>query len=103
EAGGAVESNVTIDEAESEPPDDEAESEPPDDEAESEPPDDHSTESVETVRGIGPAYAERLGTADVETVGDLAEADAAALSEQIDVAESRVTRWIDRARDRTGA
>jgi predicted flap endonuclease-1-like 5' DNA nuclease len=94
EAGGAVESGVTIDEAET-PPTDE-------DDVESDPPEDDSDEHVETVRGIGPAYAERLADAGVETVGDLAAADAGALSRQIDVAESRIVRWIDRARDRRG-
>jgi predicted flap endonuclease-1-like 5' DNA nuclease len=89
EAGGAVESDVTIDEAET------------DRSAAGDAGADDAAESVETVRGIGPAYAERLANAGVATVGDLAAADAAALSEQIGVAESRIARWVDRARDRT--
>ncbi|WP_343161211.1 helix-hairpin-helix domain-containing protein [Halogeometricum sp. CBA1124] len=48
---------------------------------------------------MGPAYAERLADAGVETVVDLADADAESLAEEIDVSEKRVQRWIDRATD----
>ncbi|MFB6107539.1 MAG: helix-hairpin-helix domain-containing protein [Haloplanus sp.] len=58
-----------------------------------------STESVETVKGIGPAYAERLAAVGVETVWDLADADAADLAAEIDLSEKRVGRWIERARE----
>ncbi|WP_158853432.1 helix-hairpin-helix domain-containing protein [Halorhabdus sp. CUG00001] len=60
-------------------------------------PDGTATEDVQSIKGIGPAYAERLADADVETVGDLAAADAGTLSEQTGIAQSRVTTWIDRA------
>lgn len=52
---------------------------------------------VETVKGIGPSYAERLAEADVETVGELVGADAGALAERVDVSEDRVERWIENA------
>ncbi len=52
---------------------------------------------VETVTGIGPAYGERLGEIGIETVADLATADAAAVAEQTSVSESRVEKWIARA------
>jgi predicted flap endonuclease-1-like 5' DNA nuclease len=55
--------------------------------------------SVNTVKGIGPAYADRLEEAGVHTVHDLATADAAELAEQISVSEKRVGRWIDRAKE----
>lgn len=55
-------------------------------------------EPVDTISGIGPAYAERLGEAGIETVGDLAAADAAALAEETGLGEGRVTGWIERAR-----
>ncbi|MEF8818725.1 MAG: helix-hairpin-helix domain-containing protein [Haloferacaceae archaeon] len=105
EAGGAVESNVTLDDegtdtvggADEEADDAASEPTPPT----GDPAD--GAEPVETVRGIGPAYAERLAAASVETVDDLAAADAADLAERIEVAESRVDRWIDRARDGTDA
>lgn len=62
-------------------------------------PADAGGESVDTLSGIGPAYAERLGDAGVETVADLADADAAAVSEETDIAEGRVQGWIDQARE----
>ncbi len=89
EAGGAAESDAGVESLVDEAEDD-------GDEAEA---DQH--DPVETVRGIGPAYADRLGDAGVETVPDLAAADPTALAAAIEVAESRVERWVDRARDRT--
>ncbi len=107
EAGGAVESNVTLDDegvgidaaggADEDADDGTSEPAPATGDLAD------GAESVETVRGIGPAYAERLAAVGVETVGGLAAADAADLAERIEVAESRVDRWIGRARDRTDA
>jgi predicted flap endonuclease-1-like 5' DNA nuclease len=57
-------------------------------------------ESVEVIKGIGPAYAERLANAGVDSVADLAAADASVLSEAVDLSEKRVGRWIDRAQER---
>jgi len=57
-------------------------------------------ESVEVIKGIGPAYAERLSAAGVESVADLAAADAEELAPRIDLSAKRVGRWIDRAKDR---
>lgn len=54
---------------------------------------------VVELKGIGPAYSDRLSEADIDTAEDLAEADAAALSEEISVPEKTVQKWIDRARD----
>ena len=54
-------------------------------------------DSVETVDGIGPAYAERLGNAGVETVPELREADAVSLAEATDISEKRISRWEERA------
>ena len=56
-------------------------------------------EPVETIKGIGPAYADRLETVGIETVGELAAADAAEVADGIDVSDSRVGDWIERARD----
>ncbi|WP_423751221.1 helix-hairpin-helix domain-containing protein [Salinirarus marinus] len=58
-----------------------------------------AAESVDVLKGIGPAYAERLGDADVYTVGDLRDADAAELAAATDLSETRVSRWIERAND----
>mgnify|MGYP000740104673 CR=1 FL=1 len=57
------------------------------------------TEDVQSISGIGPAYAERLAEADVETVADLAAADAEAVAETTGIALSRVEGWIDQARE----
>lgn len=57
-------------------------------------------ESPDVLDGIGPAYAERLSDAGVETVADLAAADAADLAEESDIAEGRIETWIERARNR---
>ncbi|WP_312909070.1 helix-hairpin-helix domain-containing protein [Natronosalvus caseinilyticus] len=60
-------------------------------------PDDHSQEPVDVIKGIGPAYADRLEGAGVETVADLATADADSLSEDTDISAKRLQGWIDRA------
>lgn len=54
-------------------------------------------EPVDTITGIGPAYAERLADAGVHTVADLADADAAELADAIDVSETRIEGWIEQA------
>ncbi|PSQ33722.1 hypothetical protein BRD05_08165 [Halobacteriales archaeon QS_9_70_65] len=53
--------------------------------------------SVEEVSGIGPAYAERLSTAGVDTVGDLLAADPEKLADSTDISAKRIGRWQDRA------
>lgn len=57
-----------------------------------------SSEPVETIRGIGPAYAERLAEAGIETVADLAGADAEAVAQETDIAQGRVEDWIEEAK-----
>lgn len=57
-------------------------------------------ESVDMIKGIGPTYAERLGEAGVDTVADLAHADAAELAEETDISETRLSNWIEKARHR---
>ncbi len=56
--------------------------------------------SVDVVEGVGPTYAGRLVEAGVETVADLAAADAADLAERADLPANRLEDWIDRARER---
>jgi polyhydroxyalkanoate synthase len=62
--------------------------------------DTHGTD-LEEIQGIGPAYADRLRNAGIDTAEELAEADGAAVGEEIDVSEDRVVEWIERAVDLT--
>jgi predicted flap endonuclease-1-like 5' DNA nuclease len=62
--------------------------------------DEGARESTEVIKGIGPAYAERLSKAGIESVADLADADPAELPSAVDLSEKRIGRWIERARDR---
>lgn len=68
--------------------------------AEDEIPHSEGEETVEILKGIGPSYAERLEDAGVETVADLAAADADELAEDVDLSPKRVGRWVQRANDR---
>ena len=52
---------------------------------------------VEEIKGIGPAYGERLADAGVHTVSDLAAADAADLAAATGIEEGRIGGWIERA------
>jgi predicted flap endonuclease-1-like 5' DNA nuclease len=58
---------------------------------------DGSEASVESVSGIGPAYAERLEAAGVETVADLLAADPEAIAAESDLSEKRVSGWQETA------
>jgi predicted flap endonuclease-1-like 5' DNA nuclease len=52
---------------------------------------------LESVSGIGPAYATRLNEAGVRGVSDLLEADATAVAEETGISEKRISRWQERA------
>jgi predicted flap endonuclease-1-like 5' DNA nuclease len=52
-------------------------------------------EGIETLDGIGESRAERLREANIETLADLAAADATAVAEVTDVSEDRAREWID--------
>ena len=56
-------------------------------------------ESVERIKGIGPAYGDRLAEAGIETVDQLAAADPAEVAERASVGEGRAATWIDRAKE----
>lgn len=56
--------------------------------------------TLESVSGIGPAYAERIREAGIETVAELAAADTEGLAERVDVSSARVGDWIEAANDR---
>jgi len=53
---------------------------------------------VEDLKGIGPTYGERLREAGYGTVDALAAADADTVADESGIAESRIEKWIDRAR-----
>jgi predicted flap endonuclease-1-like 5' DNA nuclease len=57
-------------------------------------------EPVDEIKGIGPAYADRLAEAGVYTVADLAAADAAELDDATDIGGGRLETWIERAKAR---
>lgn len=73
--------------------DDEADADEADEEVDSEP--------VDEIKGIGPAYADRLGTVGIETIADLADADPEAIASETDISETRVTEWVKRAKARS--
>lgn len=57
----------------------------------------HETRDLETVEGIGSAYAERLTDAGVTDTAKLVDADPEALAAETDIAAGRIRSWIERA------
>lgn len=53
---------------------------------------------VTDVQGIGPATAEKLAKAEIETVADLAEADAAEVAKSTGIAQDKVEEYIASAK-----
>ena len=53
---------------------------------------------LESVEGIGPAYAARLQEAGVEDVDDLLSVDADDLARESGIAAGRIRTWVERAR-----
>ena len=101
DADGATEGGAGTDGEDAEPTDgtDDAETTGTDEADDADTAADGSTEPVETITGIGPAYGGRLAEYGIETVGELAAADPADVAEGIDVSESRVSDWVERAND----
>lgn len=62
---------------------------------ESEPGDDATP--VEDIKGVGPTYADRLGEAEINSVEQLANADAETLADKTGISETRLQNWIDQA------
>lgn len=58
-----------------------------------------SGDPVTEIKGIGPAYADRLHGQGIETVSQLADADPAAIAAETDLGEGRVSDWVERAHD----
>lgn len=59
---------------------------------------DADSAALEDIKGIGPTYGDKLREAGIETVPDLAAADAAALADETAISETRLVTWIERAR-----
>lgn len=74
--------------------------EPADNDREAQADDGADAENVTSIDGVGPAYGERLASAGITTVGDLAEADIDAVVAETDLSETRLERWVAAARDR---
>jgi predicted flap endonuclease-1-like 5' DNA nuclease len=54
-------------------------------------------ENLETIDGVGSTYAERLSQAGIETINDLANAQAEAVADAAAISENRATAWIEAA------
>jgi len=65
-----------------------------------EPDDATASVSTEKIKGIGPTYSQRLASAGVESVADLAAADPETLAAETGISETRLSNWIERARVR---
>lgn len=62
-----------------------------------------SAGDLESLEGVGPAYAERLQEAGVRNVADLPDVDAGDLARETGIAEGRIRDWAEQASDRVGA
>lgn len=61
---------------------------------------DASGGDLESLEGIGPAYAERLQEAGVRNVADLPGVDAGDLARETGIEEGRIRDWVEQAGDR---
>lgn len=66
-------------------------------------PEDRSAVELESIEGIGPAYATRLHEAGVTNVADLETVDPDDLAQESGIGEARIRGWVERARDRENA
>ena len=98
-AGTEDEPSADIEEAESDRTADETTGEDEPDDAADATGEAGSSESPDVLNGIGPAYAERLEDAGVDTVAELATADAADLADETGLGEGRIANWIEQAKE----
>ena len=59
-----------------------------------------SDDPVTDIKGIGPTYAEQLAAAGIETVADLAAADADTIEAETGLSATRAAGWIEQAQAR---
>lgn len=57
-------------------------------------------DDLESIDGIGPAYAARLRAAGVDDVAALGSMDAHDVARQSGIAERRIRSWVEQARER---
>ena len=62
--------------------------------------DEGDADELDTLEGIGPAYADRLRDAGVDDLSALVAADPTDLARESGIAEGRIRTWIDRASER---
>lgn len=65
--------------------------------------DQEPADGLQAIDGIGAAYADRLQTAGVSTVAELATADPDDLAGAIDVSSKLTRRWVNQAREAVGS
>lgn len=61
--------------------------------------DNEPSDPVESISGIGPSYADRLGQAGVESVSDLLTANLSELAAETDISEKRLQSWVDQVEE----
>lgn len=57
-------------------------------------------EPVESIKGIGPTYSDRLADAGLGTVTELAQAEPEAVADAAQTGTTKAANWIERAQDR---
>jgi predicted flap endonuclease-1-like 5' DNA nuclease len=62
-------------------------------------PDEDSGTPVTEIKGIGPAYADRLNGIGITNVEELADGDIETIAEQTDLGEGRISAWVERAQN----
>jgi len=92
---------VAVDDAEAESAVDEAEAADAEPEADTDAAAaDYSDEPLDSIKGIGPAYSDRLHDAGITAIAELAEGDAEEIGDAISVSPKTVSSWIDRATEK---
>ena len=88
---------VAVDDAEAESADNTESAAAAESEADTDDGDGYSDAPLDSIKGIGPAYSERLHDAGITSIAELAESDAETVGDAINVSPKTVSNWIDRA------
>ncbi|MFB0502557.1 MAG: helix-hairpin-helix domain-containing protein [Candidatus Bathyarchaeia archaeon] len=68
---------------------------------EEKPTDKEHPEKLTDIKGIGAKIAEQLESAGINSIRDLANSDLTELSEDLQISEKRLSRWVDEAKKST--